>query len=97
MSYQPAVVLALPLSAREKLEPFVEACLADAVALIAVWGEGCRAVEDLIDEIVVGDGSDGSRFLTTSAHESETLDEVREFAGSWVTKDGRQGTEVVRL
>ena len=36
MSYQPVVVLALPLSADDKLEPFVETCLMDDVALIAV-------------------------------------------------------------
>jgi len=67
------------------------------VALIAVWGEGCRAVEDLIDEIVVGDGSDDSRFITTSAHQGETLENVIEFARNWATEDGRQGAEVVRL
>ena len=97
MSRQPAVVLALPLSADDKLEPFVEACLMHNVALIAVWGEGCDAVEDLIDEIVVGNGSDDSRYITTSAHQGETLDEVIEFAREWVTEDGRRGAEVVRL
>ncbi len=97
MSRPPAVVLALPLSADDKLEPFVEVCLMDGVALIAVWGEGCGAIEDLIDEIVVGDGSDDSRYITTSAHEGETLEEVIEFARTWVTEQGRHGAEVVRL
>ena len=97
MPYQPAVVLALPLSAEDVLEPFVEACLVDAVALIAVWGKDCGEVEDLIDEIIVGDGSDDSRYITTSAHEGETLEDVMELAGHWVTEDGRQGAEVVRL
>lgn len=69
----------------------------DGVALIAVWGEGCGMVEDRIDDIAVGDGSDDSRFLTTSAHEGETLKAVIEFARNWVTEDGRQGAEVVRL
>jgi hypothetical protein len=97
MSCRPAVVLALPLSAEDKLEPFVERCLMAGVALIAVWGEGCSGIEDLIDEIVVGDGSDESRYITTSAHGGETLEEVIEFARNWVTEDGRQGAEVVRL
>lgn len=97
MARPPAVVLALPLSADDKLEPFVEACLMDGVALIAVWGEGCAAIEDLIDDMVVGDGCDANRYITTSAHECETLEEVSEFARNWVTEDGRQGAEVVRL
>ncbi|PZN96873.1 MAG: hypothetical protein DCF29_23035 [Alphaproteobacteria bacterium] len=97
MLREPAVVLALPLSADDKLEPFVEACLRANVALIAVWGEGSYVVEDLIDEILVGDGSDSSRFITTSAHKDETLDEVVEFARKWVTEDGRSGAETVRL
>lgn len=97
MSRPPAVVLALPLSADDKLEPFVETCLMEGVALIAVWGEGCCAVEDRIDDIVVGDGSDASRYITTSAHEGETLEEVIEFARNWVTEDGRRGAKVVRL
>ena len=97
MLRQPAVVLALPLSADDKLEPFVEACLLAKVALIAVWGEGCCAVEELIDEIIVGDGSDTRRFITTSAHEDETLNEVVEFACQWVTEDGRRGAETIRL
>lgn len=97
MSRPPAVVLALPLSANDKLEPFVEACLMDGVALIAIWGEGCSAVEDRIDEIIVGDGSDPSRFITTSAHEDESLVDVVEFAGDWLTGDGRRGAKVVKL
>ncbi|MBU1385735.1 MAG: hypothetical protein KKG14_02275 [Alphaproteobacteria bacterium] len=67
------------------------------MALIAVWGEGCGAVEDLIDEIVVGDGSDDNRFITTSAHEGEALDDVIEFARNWVADEGRQGAEVIKL
>ena len=33
--------------------------------------------------MVVGDGSDPSRFLMTSWHDDETLDEAREFAGNY--------------
>ena len=33
--------------------------------------------------MVVGDGSDPSRFLMTSWHDDETLDEAREFAGTY--------------
>jgi hypothetical protein len=62
---------------------FVEDCLRDRVVLVCVVGEGCEKVEDVIDELVVGDGSDLERFLTTTAHAGESLDEVRRFARGW--------------
>lgn len=70
--------------------------LRDNVALIAVVGEGAARIEDIIDEPVVGDGSDNTRFVTTTSHANETVDEVLEFAGWW--NDGRnQPVQIVRL
>jgi hypothetical protein len=43
-----------PLADPSKLDSFVEACLADGVVLIAVFGSDSDKVEDLIDELVVG-------------------------------------------
>lgn len=45
MACQPVVVLQLPLSDPALLEPFVEACLADRVDLIAIWVEGREGIE----------------------------------------------------
>ena len=51
----------------------------DNVALIDVLGvEAATRFEDLFDGIMVGDGSDVRRHITTSSHESETLDDVIE-------------------
>lgn len=96
MAYAPVVVLQLPLSDPALLEPFVEACLDDCVDLIAVWGESCEAVEEEVDWIIVGDGSDPDRFITTSAHPGESLEETLEMARSWRV-EGRVGVEIVRL
>ena len=56
----------------------------DHVALVCVVGDDCERVHDVIDELVVGDGSvergDGP---VTTWHENETLDEVRVFAEAW--------------
>jgi hypothetical protein len=40
-------------------------------------------IDDVIDEIVVGDGSDRARYITTSFHEDATVAEVLDFARMW--------------
>jgi len=97
MSHAPKIVLCVPLKNRDALRPFVEECLRDKVALIAVIGEGCQDIEDLIDEIVVGDGSDDSRFVVTTSHPQESVEDVLTFATFWVGEDGRDGVEKITL
>ena len=96
MNYAPKIVLQLPLSNPNLLEPFVEACLRDGVSLIAVVGEGGSKIENLIDKLVVGDGSDRSRFIVTTSHPGETVEEVMEYARSWDEERG-QPVELVKL
>jgi len=79
MSYASRIVLHLPLSNEDLLAAFVEQCLRDNVSLIAVFGEGAARIEDIIDELVVGDGSDDTRFVVTSSHPNETVEEAVEF------------------
>ena len=97
MRYPPKIVLCAPLTDKEALEPFVEKCLRDQVVLIAVVGDGCRHVEDLIDEITVGDGSDQSRFIVTTSHPTESIEAVLEFATHWPCEDGRDGVAKIEL
>jgi hypothetical protein len=94
MPYAPKLVLRLPLSDEGALRPFVEACLRDRVELIAVSGVGAEQVEDLIDDLVVGDGSDSTRFICTSAHPDETLEDALEFAFSFKTGHGEEVEQV---
>src|SRR4051794_39524485 len=93
MSYPPRVILHAPTWNSRALETFVEDCLRDRVVLVCVVGDDCSRVEDVIDEIVVGGGSDRSRFLTTTSHPGEPLDEVRKFAAAW-TLDVDPGSPV---
>ncbi len=99
MSLAPKIVLHAPISNPALLESFVEACLREKVVLIAVVGEGCTDVEDLIDEIIVGDGSDPGRFILTTSHPDEPLEEVLWFVSSWSAGAGEAGEaiEQVRL
>jgi len=83
MPLPPRIVLHTPVVDERSLEPFIEECLRDGVRLIAVVGEGADALEEEIDWIVVGDGTDENRFLVTSSHPDESLEDVLEFASAW--------------
>jgi hypothetical protein len=98
MPYSSKVVLQLPLSTPDELAPFVERCVTDAVELICVAGPMADDIEEQIDWLVVGDGSDESRFIVTTAHPDEPLDRVISFATAW-QGDGASGEapEIVRF
>ena len=83
MSLPSRIVLHAPVSDRVALAAFVEECLRDGVRLIAVAGVDAKALEDEVDWLVIGDGGDESRFIVTSSHPNESLEEVIEFASGW--------------
>jgi hypothetical protein len=83
MKFAPKLILHSPVSDERLLNKFVEQCLRDKVSLLAIVGAGCGRLEDIIDEIVVGDGSDGKGFLCTTSHPNEPLDEVLNMAEMW--------------
>lgn len=98
MPYAQRIVLHAPPWVSPALEEFVEACLRDGVVLVCVVGNDCARVEDAIDELVVGDGSDPTRFLTTTSHPDESLEEVKAFAEAWVLDvDRGSGVQEVKL
>lgn len=88
VSYARVLILHAPPWNSQSLVEFVEDCIRDAVFLICVIGYDCQRVEDVIDELVVGDGSDASRFIVTTSHPDETLDKVVAFAEDWRLLDG---------
>lgn len=94
MTFARKIVLHSPVSDESLLEPFVEQCLHDEVSIIAVFGRGSRRLEDIIDEIVVGDGSDPDRFVCTSSHPDEPLDDVLNMLSSWEMERGDPIQEV---
>ncbi len=63
------------------LEPLVEEFIKAGVIFVAVVGKDCTKVEEIIDELVVGDGSRAYDLLTSS-HPNESVDEALEFARS---------------
>jgi len=54
----------------------------DGVSFVGVVGQDCAKVEDIIDELVVGDGTREPYFMLTSSHPDETIAEAVEFAQS---------------
>jgi hypothetical protein len=82
MPFANKVVLHCQTGHHMELDRMVEQFIADGVRLVGVVGGDCQRVEDIIDELVVGDGSDESRFILTSSHPDESLREALEFARS---------------
>ena len=82
MPFAPKVVLHCPTGYHIELDSLVEQFLSDGVKLVAVIGKDCDLVESIIDEIVVGDGSNPDRFLLTSSHPGESVVDVVAFANS---------------
>lgn len=80
MTYAPKIVLHCPNGYRMGLDSLVEQFLADGVKFVGVVGEDCARVEDIIDEIVVGDGTGPARFILTSSHPGESVADVVDFA-----------------
>ncbi len=80
MTEAPKYILHSPLSDETRLDAFVEHCLKENASLIAVVGPGSSRIEDIIDEIIVGDAQyDYKRFICTTSHPDETYEDVLEF------------------
>jgi hypothetical protein len=88
MPFASKLILHSPVSDEALLEGFVEKCLADRVSLLAIFGPASDALEEQIDWLVIGDGSKPDRFLCTSSHPNEPLDEVLTMLTAWEDAKG---------
>jgi hypothetical protein len=79
MPHSKKIVLHCRSGYTPRIDTLVEEFLRDGVVFIGVAGEDCANVEDIIDEIVVGDGS-RDRHVLTSSHPGESLGEAVRFA-----------------
>ena len=73
------------LHCREGYQPWVDSLveefIRDGVIFVGVVGQDCAMIEDIIDEIVVGDGSHDYHLLTSS-HPGESVEDALQFANS---------------
>jgi hypothetical protein len=81
MTYGRKVVLNCPNGYELGLDRMIEDFLKDGVVFVGVVGKDCAKVEDIIDELVVGDGSRDYDLLTSS-HPGKSVEEAVAFAAS---------------
>lgn len=81
------IILHCPATDEARLDSWVEQCLARGVQTICCWGDGCDRIHDILDEIIVADGSGGLRCIETTWHIDDSLDAVREIAGTFRNRD----------
>ena len=81
MPYAKKIVLHCPNGYEKRIDALVEEFIRDGVIFVGVVGQDCLRVEDIIDELVVGDG-DRDYDLLTSSHPDESIEEVLAFARS---------------
>jgi len=79
--YETKIVLHSKSGYRPEIDALIESFIRDGVKFVGVVGDDCEKIEDIIDEIVVGDGNNES-FILTSSHPGESLEEAIEFARS---------------
>jgi hypothetical protein len=79
MPHPRKIVLHCPRGYDPRLDPLVEEFIRDGVRVVAVVGEDCERIEDIIDELVSGDGS-RDHDLLTSSHPGESLAAAVAFA-----------------
>ena len=73
------IVLNCTTGYESKIDSIVERLIAGGLTYIGVAGQDCSKIENIIDEIAVGDGS-SPRFVLTTSHPDESLEDVIEFA-----------------
>lgn len=100
MPFGKKIVLHTPSGVTPRLDGLVAEFIRDGVTFVGVVGKDCALIEDMIDEAVVmgqvtGDGS-ADRFILTSSHPDESLDEAIAF-GRMLTGEHAGEVEVVEL
>lgn len=82
MTYLNKIVLACRAGYVPAIDALVEDFMRDRVTFVGVVGQDCCKVEDIIDEIVVGDGAREPYSMLTSSHPGKSVAEAVEFAKS---------------
>ena len=95
MAYLKKIILHCPKGYRMRLDVLVEDFIRDGVIFVGVVGEDCAKVEDIIDELVVGDGSRDYDLLTSS-HPNASIDDAVSFAKS-LTGEYAGDVQIVEL
>lgn len=71
---------------RPELDVLINQLIANGVLFIGVVGEDASRIEDVIDELCVGDGTGKPYEMLTSSHEGESVEEAVNFANQLTGK-----------
>jgi len=74
------LILNCPEGYKPELDALLEHFIRNGLVYVGVVGKDCEKIEDIIDEIVVGDGSETRPFVLTTSHPNESVDDAIEFA-----------------
>ena len=96
MPYLPKIVLHCRTGVPKGIDALVEAFIADGVKYVGVVGQDAELTEDIIDECVVGDGSDHTRYILTASHKVESVEYALQFAQS-LTGESEGAVQLVEL
>jgi hypothetical protein len=90
-------VIVVSLSGRTPtVEKTLEKIIASGVKMIAIVGKDCRLLEDICDEICVGDGAN-VREVQTHSHPDEDLEWVKELTSLFCANEWGTEVQVVEL
>jgi len=95
MPHEKKIVLHCARGYEGRIASLVEEFIRNGVTFVGVVGPDCAKVEEIIDELVVGDGSREYHMLTSS-HPGESIQEAVQFAQS-LTGEFRGEVQVVEL
>lgn len=90
----PKTVLHSPVSDFLVLSGRVEQWLSQRASLIAIFGEGCEALEDHVDALNFGSGTAKDRSILTSRHKDEAVIDALEFVTCF---NGRDQGEIIQV
>jgi hypothetical protein len=96
MTYPKKIVLHCSHGYDPRLDALVDAFIRDGVRFIAVVGQDCERVEEIIDELVVGDASQDHDILTSS-HPGEAIEAAVAFARDLTSDLTGSAIQVVEL
>ena len=96
MPYLPKIVLHCRTGVPKGIDTQMEAFIADGVKYVGVVGQDAELTEDIIDECVVGDGSDHTRYILTASHKVESVEYALQFAQS-LTGEFEGAVQLVEL
>lgn len=95
MPYAKKIVLHTPRGNTAALDSLIAQFIKDGVKFVGVVGQDCSPIEDAIDALCVGDGSN-PYYMLTSSHPGESLEQAIAFARS-LTDEYSGEIQVVEL